>query len=325
MKAIVYENYGPPEVLELKELDKPIPKDNEVLIHIRAVEATKADCEIRAFTFPVSWFWLPLRLATGLRKPRYQILGGYYSGVIESVGKDVTTLEVGEQVIGCLEIAMGAYAEYMCVPESGAIGTMPKNISFEQAATVPFGGIHAMHFLTKAKVQAGEKVLVNGAGGSIGTFAVQMAKQIGAEVTAVDSSIKKDMLLEIGADHFIDYTKEDFTKSGLTYDVIFNMIAHVSYPDCINALNPKGRFLIVNPRLSDMFRSAYTSRFSDKMATFAFAKENKEELKRLKDMIEETGLVPVVDRVYPMEQAVEAHHRVETEQRLGAVVISTLL
>lgn len=121
MKAIVYENYGPPEVLELKELDKPIPKDNEVLIHIRAVEATKADCEIRAFTFPVSWFWLPLRLATGLRKPRYKILGGYYSGVIESVGKDVTTLEVGEQVIGCLEIAMGAYAEYMCVPESGAI------------------------------------------------------------------------------------------------------------------------------------------------------------------------------------------------------------
>jgi len=187
------------------------------------------------------------------------------------------------------------------------------------------GGLNALHFLRKANIQKGEKVLVNGAGGSIGTFGVQIAKGMGAEVTAVDSTIKEEMLRRIGADHFnhfIDYTKEDFTKCGQSYDVIFSMVAKSSYSECVKALKPKGRYLMANPRISDMLRFALTSKFTDKTAIFAFARETEEELLTLKEMIEEGKIKPVVDQIYSFEQAAEAHRRVETEKRLGAVVIS---
>jgi NADPH:quinone reductase-like Zn-dependent oxidoreductase len=322
LKAIVCTKYGSPDVLQLKEVEKPIPKDDEVLIKVRAVEATKADCELRSFNFPVKWFWLPLRIAVGLIKPKKQILGGYFAGEVKSVGKDVSKFKKGDQIFGTAKLRMGAYGEYMCLPASYTLVPKPYNVSFEEAAVVPLGGLNALHFFREANIQKGEKVLVNGAGGSIGTFGVQIAKAMGAEVTAVDSTIKEKMLRRIGADHFFDYTKEDFTKSRKTYDVIFDMVAKSSYSECVKALNSKGRYLMANPRISDMLRSVLTSKFTDKTAIFVFAGEKEEELLALKQMIEEGKIQSILDKIFPFEQAAEAHRRVETEQRLGPVVIS---
>jgi len=322
MKAIVYTKYGAPEVLHIEEIEKPIPENDEVLIRIHAAEATKADCELRSFNFAVKWFWLPLRIAMGVAKPKKQVLGGYFAGEVEAVGRGVSKFKEGDQVFGTTRLLFGAYGEYVCLPANYPIVPKPHNMSFEEAAAVPLGGLNALHFLRKANIRNGEKVLVNGAGGSIGTFGVQIAKAMGAEVTAVDSTIKEEMLRRIGADHFFDYTKEDFTKSGQTYDVIFNMVARSSYSKCVNSLNPKGRYLIGNPRISDMLRSVFTSKFTDKTAIFVFAGEKEEELLALKDMIEAGKIKSIVDKIYSPEQAAEAHHRVETEQRLGIVVIS---
>jgi NADPH:quinone reductase-like Zn-dependent oxidoreductase len=217
---------------------------------------------------------------------------------------------------------LGAYGEYVCLPASYTLAPKPCNLSYEDAAAVPLGGLNALHFLRKANIQNGEKVLINGAGGSIGTFGVQLAKAMGAEVTAVDSTIKEEMLRRIGADHFIDYTKEDFTKYGQKYDVIFSMVAKSSYTECVKALKPKGRYLMANPRISDMLRSVLTSKLTDKKVIFVFAGEKEEELLALKEMIEEGKIKSIVDKVYSYEQAAEAHRRVETEKRLGTVAIS---
>ena len=322
MKAIVYTRYGSPDVLEVKEVEKPTPKDEEVLIKVHAAEVTKADCEMRSFNFQVKWFWLPLRIALGLLRPRKPVLGGYFAGEVESVGQDVSKFKKGDQIFGSTKLRLGAHGEYVCLPASYTLVPKPYNLSFEEAAAVPLGGLNALHFIKKANIQNREKVLVNGAGGSIGTFGVQIAKALGAEVTAVDSSIKAGMLRQIGADHFIDYTKEDFTKSGQIYDVIFNMVAKSSYHDCIKALKPQGRYLMANPRILDMLKSVLTSKYTDKTAIFAFAGEKEEELLELKEMIEAGKIKPIVDKIYPLEQAAEAHRKVETEQRLGPVVIS---
>jgi NADPH:quinone reductase-like Zn-dependent oxidoreductase len=322
MKAVVYTKYGSPDVLQLKEVDKPIPKNDEVLIKVYAAEATKTDCELRSFNFQVKWFWLPLRFAMGLIKPKKQILGGYFAGEVESVGKDVSKFKKGDQIFGTTKLRLGAYGEYVCLPAGYTLVPKPHNVSFEEAAAVPLGGLNALHFLRKANIRKGEMVLVNGAGGSIGSFGVQIAKAMGAEVTAVDSAIKEDMLRRIGADHFFDYTKEDFTKSGQTYDVIFDMVAKSSYSECVRTLNPKGRYLMANPRISDMLRSVLTSKFTDKTAIFVFAGEKEEELLALKEMIEKDKIKSFIDKIYSLEQAAEAHRRVETEQRLGPVVIS---
>ena len=322
MKAIVYTKYGAPDVLQIKEIEKPVPENDEVLIKIHAAEATKADCELRSFKFAVKWFWLPLRVAMGVTRPKKQVLGGYFAGEVETVGKDVVKFKKGNQVFGTSKLRFGAYGEYVCLPANYTIAPKPHNMSFEEAAAVPLGGLNALHFMRRANIQNGEKILVNGAGGSIGTFAVQIAKAMGAEVTAVDSTIKEEMLRRIGADHFFDYTKEDFAKSGQTYDVIFNMVAQSSYSKCVNSLNPRGRYLIGNPRISDMLRSVLTSRFTDKTAIFVFAGEKEEELLALKEMIESGKIKSVIDKIYPPELAALAHRRVETEQRLGIVVIS---
>ena len=322
MKAIVYRNYGRPEVLHLEELEKPAPKKDEILIKIRAAEATKSDCEMRSFQFAVKWFWLPLRIVFGLFKPKRIVLGGYFSGEVETVGNDVFDFKKGDQVFGSTGMRLGAYGEYVCLPAKSTIVAKPSNITFEQAAAVPLGGLNALHFMRIANIQAGEKVLINGAGASIGTFAIQIAKAAGAEVTAVDSDIKEKILRQIGAEHFIGYNKQDFTDTGQTYDVIFSVVARSNYSACISVLKPKGRYLLANPRFTDMLKTFFTNKFSDKMASFAFAGEKKEELLELKNMIEDNRIVPVVDKVYEMKDAVQAHHRVETEQRLGMVVIS---
>lgn len=321
MKAIVYTQYGDPDVLHIGEIKKPEPKHNEMLISIRAAEATKADCELRSFNFPVSWFWIPLRLALGVTKPRKPVLGGYFSGVVEATGKDVVKFTPGDEVFGATQFVFGAYGEYLCLPDSYTVAKKPHNASFEEAAAVPLGGLNALHFMNKADIKQDEKILINGAGGSIGTFAVQIAKAMGAQVTAVDSAIKEDMLRRIGADHFIDYAKQDFAQTGQTYDVIFNMVAGCSYSKCIDSLNPNGRYLMGNPRLSDMSRSIITSIFTDKKSTVAMAGETEAELLTLKEMMESGKIVSVIDKVFTPEFAADAHRRVETEQRLGIVVI----
>ncbi len=322
MKAIVYTEYGPPDVLRVREVKKPEPRDDEVLIRVHAAEVTKADCEMRSFSFQVKWFWLPLRIAFGLARPKKQILGGYFAGEVEAIGKNVSRFSNGDQVFGATRLRLGAHAEYVCLPASYTLTPKPKNTGFAEAAAVPLGGLNALHFMNKARIRKGEKVLVNGAGGSIGAFAIQIARMMGAEVTAVDSAIKEAMLRRIGADHFIDYASEDFAKGGKQYDVIFSMVAGSSFRRCMKALRPGGRYLMANPRLSDMLKAVLTSLLTNKTAIFAFAGEKEEELRALKELIEDGKIHPVVDKVYPLESAAEAHRRVETEQRLGAVVLS---
>ena len=322
MRAAIYTRYGGPEVLSLGDVTRPEPGDDELLIETHAAEVTKADCEMRRFSFPVKWFWLPLRFAFGLFRPKRNILGGYFSGVVVAVGKDVSRFQPGDAVFGATKLRFGAHAEFLCLPEHYTLETKPDNISFEQAAAVPLGGLNAIHFMRKARLQPGESILINGAGGSIGTFAVQIAKRMGAEVTAVDHGAKADMLRDIGADHVIDYTREDFTRLDQTYDAIFDMVVDSSYSGCIGRLKPGGRYLMGNPRVADMLRSIVTPRFSDKQVYFEFAGENQEELRDLADMLEAGEIRPVVDRVYPLEQIADAHRRVETEARLGIVVVS---
>lgn len=323
MKAITYSEYGPPEVLRLEELPAPIPKDNELLVRIRAVEATKTDIEFRLFKMG-KWLWLPMRLFKGIRRPRLsqRVLGGYFAGEIIEIGKEVRNFSVGDEVFGSTMMMRGCYAELVAMPDRYSIIAKPQNMSFEEAASVPLGGLNALHFMRRANIQPGEKVLINGAGGCIGAWAIQIAKSMGAEVTVVDIGFKEEGLRKFGADYFIDYTKEQFIKSEQRYDVIFDMVTGSSYSGCIKLLKPKGRYLKGNCRLRDVIFSLFTGLFSDKTAIIALAGETKEELKALKDLIEQEKIGSIVDRIYPMEQAVDAHYRVETEKRIGTVVIS---
>jgi 2-desacetyl-2-hydroxyethyl bacteriochlorophyllide A dehydrogenase len=310
MKAIVCTKYGPPEVLQLKEVKKPTPKDNEVLIRIYAATVTAGDCEARAFKFPIL-FWFPLRIMFGLIRPRIRILGQELAGEIDAVGKDAERFMEGDQVFAATGPGFGAYAEYKCQPSKYAIAIKPANMTFEEAASVPIG-VDALHFLRKGKIQSGEKVLINGAAGSIGAHAVQLAKSFGAEVTGVDSTEKLDMLRSIGADHVIDYTKEDFTKSGETYDVIFDVVGKSSFSRCVRSLKQNGRYLLANPRLFLMVRGLWTSLTSSKKVITGLASYKTEDLVFLKELIEAGKLKAVIDRRYPLEQAAEAHSYVET-------------
>jgi len=322
MKAVVYEQYGSPDVLQVRELERPTPGDDEVLIRVHAAEVSKADCEMRSFRFQVNWFALPLRVVFGIRKPRRPVLGGYFAGVVEAIGQRVTRFRTGDEVFGAAQLRLGAHAEYLCLPERYTMVAKPGNVGFAEAAASIMGGLNALHFMRRAKIRPGERVLVNGAGGSIGLFAVQIAKAMGAEVTAVDAAHKQALLKQIGADHVIDYAKEDFRSGNRKYDVIFSVIVNDTYSACVRVLNPGGRYLLANPRIIDMLRSVVTSTFTDKSVIVALAGEKPEELTTLGQMMAEGRIRPVVDRIYPMDQAAEAHRRVETEQRLGAVVLS---
>lgn len=322
MKAAIYTRYGGPDVLSLGEVEKPEPGDDELQIEVRAAEVTKADCEMRQFRFPVKWFWLPLRFAAGLRKPKRRILGGYFAGEVVATGKNVSRFRPGDAIFGAAGLRFGAHGEFLCLPERYTLEKKPDIISFEQAAAVPLGGLNAIHFIRKAGLQSGERILINGAGGSIGSFAVQLAKRIGADVTAVDHASKAELLRDLGADRIIDYTREDFTREQQTYDVIFDMVVGSSYSGCIGRLKPGGRYLKGNPRLVDMLRSLITPRISDKQVFFEFAGEKQEELQELGQLLEAGEIRPAIDRVYPLEQIADAHRRVETEERLGIVVVS---
>lgn len=324
MDAMVWTKYGSPDVLQLKEIAKPTPKDNEVLIRVYATTVTAGDCELRNLKLPW-WLALPIRMWVGFRKPtRQQILGQELSGEVEAVGKDITQFKPGDHVFGTTGMGFGANAEYVCQAlnmNAGVLALKPTNMTFEEAAAVPVGGLTALHFLRKANIQRGEKVLINGAGGSIGSFAVQLAKSFGAEVTVVDSARKFDMLRSIGADHVIDYTREDFTNNEQTYDVIFDVVGKGSFSRNLRALKEGGRYLAVNPRLSHFFRGMWASR-SSKKVIFAAASENAEDLIFLRELIEAGTLKTVIDRRYPFAQIPEAHRYVEKGDKTGNVVIT---
>jgi NADPH:quinone reductase-like Zn-dependent oxidoreductase len=332
MKAIVWTKYGPPDVLQLKDVEKPTPKDNEVLIRIYATTVTSGDCEQRSLNLPLKFRFL-LRLYIGLRKPkRITILGMELAGEIESVGKDIKLFNEGDQVFAATGFeGMGACAEYICLPEepeegdrsnNSQVAIKPVNMTYEEAATVPVGGIEALNFIRKGNIQSGQKVLINGAGGTIGTFAVQLAKYFGAEVTGVESTSKLNMLHSIGADHVIDYTQEDFTKSGETYDFILDVVSKSSFSASINSLKQNGRYLIVNPVISQRIRGRKISKKSSKKVIFGATNPKTEDLLFLKELIEAGKIKSVIDRRYPLEQTAEAHRYVETGQKKGHVVIT---
>ena len=328
MKAIVWTAYGPPDVLQLREVEKPTPKDNEVLIRIYATTVTAGDCEQRSLKLPI-WHALPMRAYVGLKRPkRITILGMELAGEIESVGRDVRLFKEGDQVFAATGfVGMGAYAEYICLPEEpeeGALAIKPDNMPYEEAAAVPVGGLEALHFLRQGNIQSGQKVLINGAGGTIGTFAVQLAKYFGAEVTGVDSTGKLDMLRSIGADQVIDYTQEDFTKSGETYDFILDVVGKGSFSGSIRSLRQNGRYLIADPGLSQRVRGLWTSMRSTKKVIFGAASPMTEDLAFLKELIEAGKMKAVIDRRYPLEQIPEAHRYVETGHKQGHVVIAVV-
>lgn len=326
MKAIVWTRYGPPEVLQLAEVEKPAPKDDELLIRIHATTVTAGDCEMRRLDFPLI-LSLAMRLWIGFKKPKgTTIPGTELAGEVEAVGEEVRGFNVGDQVFGAAGMKFGANAEYICLPVElddmqGGVALKPGNMTYAEAATVPFGGRDALHFIRKANIQSGQKILINGAGGSIGTFAVQLAKHFGAEVTAIDSTEKLEMLRSLGADHVIDYTHEDFTRNGVVYDVIFDVVGTISFSRSSKSIKRDGIYLLANP-MSQILRGLWTKMTTRKQVILETASGTIEDLIYLKELVEAGTLRTVIDRSYPLEEIVEAHRYVETGKKQGNVVIT---
>jgi NADPH:quinone reductase-like Zn-dependent oxidoreductase len=327
MKAIVWTRYGPPDALQLKEVETPTPGQNEVLIKVHAATASTADTEFRRLKLPL-FFALFLRLYLGLLKPtRVTILGTEFAGEIVSVGKEVTQHRPGDQVYGYTGLGLRTYAEYLCLPEkpsalASVMGKKPGNITYEEAAALPFGGLEALHSLRQAKIQPGQKVLIVGAGGSIGTYSVQLAKHYGAEVTGVDKPGKLEMLRSIGADHVIDYTKEDFTRNGQTYDVILDTIGKSPFSRSLRSLKEHGTYLNANPGLFGGIWMRWFSKNGGKRVITWTAGYSVKNLNALKELVEAGVIKPIIDRRYPLEQTAEAHRYVDTGNKKGNVVIT---
>ncbi len=329
MKAVVYEEYGPPEVLHLKEVQKPVPEEDEVLVKVYATPVTFGEIKARDFTISPGdfWlpfvFWLPARLAFGFKKPRKNILGSELAGEIESVGAKVTRFRKGDQVFGFVGDSFGANAEYLNMRESGVLALKPANMSYEEAAAVPFNALTALVLIRdKGKIQSGEKVLINGASGGIGQYAVQLAKYYGAEVTGVCSTEKLEFVKSLGADHVIDYTKEDFTKNGQTYDVIFDTAVVTTFSKCKRALKQNGRYVLAVFGTREIIQMLWTSKAGSKKVICALAPQRTDDLKFLKELIEAGKIRSVIDKRYPLGQIVEAHRYVESGQKAGNVVIN---
>ena len=324
---MIWTNYGPPDVLKLREVEAPIPGEGEVLIKVHAATASTPDTEIRRLKLPLL-FAIPLRLYLGVIKPtRITILGSEFAGEVVSVGKQVTRYQPGDQVFGYTGLGMGTYAEYLCLSEksSGLAGVMaikPANLTYEEAAAVPFGGLEALHSLRQANIQSGQKVLIVGAGGCIGTYSVQLARQYGAEVTGVDKPEKLEMLRAIGADHVIDYTREDFTRNGQTYDVILDTIGKSPFSRSLRSLSENGTYLNANPGLFGAIRMRWAPKSSTKRVLTWTAGYTVKNLLAVKELAETGKIKPVIDRRYPLEQVVEAHRYVDSGNKKGNVVIT---
>jgi NADPH:quinone reductase-like Zn-dependent oxidoreductase len=322
VKAIVCTGYGPPDVLQLKEVEKPTPKDNEILVRVYATTVTAGDVRIRSFSVPLL-FWLPFRMQLGLMRPKNPILGVELAGEIEAVGKDVQRFKKGDQVFGTPPwMSFGTYAEYVCLAEDAIVATKPANLTYEEAAAVPFMALGALYFLRKGNIQSGQKVLIYGASGSVGTNAVQLAKYFGAEVTGVCSTTNLEMVESLGADRVIDYTKQDFAESGETYDIVFETVGKSSFSACIRSLKEGGVLLTANPGLSEMIRGRWTLMTSSKKVIGGTAHNSTEDLIFIKELLEVGKLRPVIDRSYPLEQIVEAHRYVDKGHKKGNVVIT---
>ena len=317
MKAIVYDKFGPPEVLYLTEVEKPTPADDELLIRIYATTVAAEDPGARSTPG-----------LNGLRRPKKPILGWYLAGEIESIGKNVSLYQAGDQVFGSAGMSYGTYAEFICLPEKAALALMPDTMTFEEAAAVPNGGLTSLPFLRdQAKIKSGQNVLVNGASGTVGTSAVQLAKYFGAKVTGVCSAANQELVRSLGADEAIDYTAEDFTKKGKTYDVIFDAVGKRSFAACKGSLEPGGVYLTTTPTLEILPSLLWPFKTKSKKAKFAAtglrpAEKKAEDLRFLKQMIEEGHYRAVIDRQYPLEEIAEAHRYVETGRKVGDVVIT---
>lgn len=315
MKAIKFTNYGAPEVLQLKEVDKPIPKDNEILIRIFATAVNSGEVRIRkADPFAVRFFF-------GLTKPKINTLGVVFSGEVESTGKDVSLFKIGEQVFGHTDMSFGTYAEYKCLPQNGSLALKPANISHKEAAVIPFGAATALYFIKKANINQGQKVLIVGASGAVGTAAIQLAKSFGAIVTGVCSTANIALLKSLGADQVIDYTKEDFTKNGETYDVIFDTVKTISISRTLKSLNKKGILILSAAMTKEMFQGFWISMTTSIKVYTGLISHNAEDIVFLKQLIEAGKLKPVIDRTYSLEQIAEAHSYVEKGHKKGNVAI----
>jgi len=328
MKAAICDKYGPPEVLTIKEVDKPVPRADEMLIRVHASSVNAADCNIRGLTYIPPGLGLMARLMLGFRKPKKSIIGSVFAGVIEETGRDIKTFRKGDAVFGT-GAELGAYAEYMCRHEKRAIAVKPENISFEQAAAIPYGALTALYFLRDmARVKSGQKVLVNGASGGVGVYAVQLSRYFGAEVTGVCSSAHMDLVKSLGAEKVVDYTKEDVTETGEKWDVIFDIVVgKTSFSRFKKALHPTGCYLAVAGGLRDMLQMIRTSTIGGKKVKFGggTVSETRKNMDFLKELIEREKLKPVLDQTFPLEQIADAHRYVETGKKKGNVVIAMTL
>lgn len=321
MKAIVYKNYGSPEVLQLKEVEKPVPKENEILVKVKATTVTVADIRARSFTVPPT-FWLPARISLGIRQPKKEILGTELAGEVESVGKVVKRFKKGDQVFAASLTGFGTYAEYKCLPEEGPVSIMPSNVTYAEAAALPIGARTALFFLRKAKIQTGQTVLIYGASGSVGSYAVQIAKYFGANVTGVCSTKNVELVKSLGADKVIDYTTEDFSKTYEIYDVIFEAVNKSSFSDCMKVLKKGGTYInVTEPLPSIQMLWAKLTR-GMKLIMSRNSPETSEALHFLKELVEKGEVKVVIDRSYEFNEIAEAHQYVEKGHKRGNVVIN---
>lgn len=321
MRAVVYEKYGPPDVLHLKELSKPIAGDDEVLIQIRATTATTGDARVRALNVPEG-FGLMSRLIFGVFAPRKKILGVELAGVVAAIGKDVTRFKVGDEVFAAAGMSMGCYAEFRVIKESGAIVKKPASLSFEEAAALSFGGNTALDFFRRGELKSGERVLINGASGAVGSAAVQLAKHLGAHVTGVCSTANLELVRSLGADVVVDYTNEDFTARGESYDLIMDTAGTSPYARCKHVLAPKGRLLLVLASLPAVLGAIVSNLFSDKKIIAGPAPDRAEDLRVLAELAERGKYRPVIDRAFPLEQTSAAHAYVDSGRKRGNVVLT---